>query len=131
MPNVELHRIDLRPELRPQTGYDRNDRRMPRGYGATPMSYRGEVFGQSNQPLYAAARWLLDQGIASPSDEVATYRGETMSMHGVVGDLAKLTVIEHDDPGKHRRPTLELRPWKPWNANAVGRRTAEVQGSDP
>jgi hypothetical protein len=111
---MELHRIDLRPELRPQAGYERNDRRLPR-------PYRGEIIGQSNQPLYAAARWLLDQGIASTSDEVATYRGEILAMHGIAGDMAKMTA-EESNGGK---PTFRLKPWKAFSRGDVGSQTAE------
>jgi hypothetical protein len=43
---------------------------------------------------------------ASESDTIATYRGETLCMHGIVGDLAKWTVVET----KHGNPSLYLRP---------------------
>ena len=119
---VDFHRINLRPELRPRTGRASDDRLVPRGYGPTPMSYHGEVIGQSNQPLYAAARWLLDHGIANAEDEVGTYRGETLSMHGIVGELAKLTVEE----AKNGRPTFKLHPWKPFVLGAVGSLAVET-----
>jgi hypothetical protein len=80
----------------------------------------GEVIGQSTQPLHAAARWLLDNGIADARDEIATYRGETLSMHGIVGDMAKFTVEESD--GK----PLRSRPWKPFSRGDVAARTAET-----
>jgi hypothetical protein len=86
------------------------------------MSYRGEVIGQSDQPIYAAARWLLDRGIAAPGDEIATYRGETLCMSGNVGDCAKLTVGE----SKGGKPTFRLRPWKPFIRGDVDARTGEA-----
>jgi hypothetical protein len=103
---VELHRIDLRPELRPQTGRDRNDLRLPRGYGPTPMSYLGGVIGQSDQPIYAAARWLLDHGIAT-ADDVATYRNGVLSMSGNIGELAEWT-IEELKKGKPTTPSYPV-----------------------
>jgi hypothetical protein len=48
------------------------------------------------------------------SDTVATHRGETLSMRGIVGDLAKWAVREN----KHGNPSLELVPWKPVDAGA-------------
>ena len=124
---MELHRIDLRPELRPQTGTDRDGRRMPRGYGATPMSYRGEVIGSSDQVIYAAARWLLNHGIAAPEDDIATYCGETLPMSGNIGDLAKWTVEER----KRGTPTFRLIPWKPFSRDDIEPPAAEEPSGSP
>jgi hypothetical protein len=61
------HRIDLRPDLRP------NGRRC----GPMPMFYQGKDIGSSNTPIFAAARWLLENNAAFPDDTIATYRGAT------------------------------------------------------
>jgi hypothetical protein len=56
------------------------------------MHYRGEVIGESREPLFAAARYLLAKGLASPEDRIETWRGKTMCLAGPVGAAAKLTV---------------------------------------
>jgi hypothetical protein len=86
------------------------------------MSYRGEVIGQSDQPIYAAARWPLDRGIAEPGDEIATYRGETLCMSGNVGDLAKWTVEEL----KKGKPSLRLAAWKPFSRVGIDPQAADM-----
>jgi hypothetical protein len=100
---VTVRRIYLRPDLRPGG----------KTWGKTPMVYQGEVIGSAHDPEYAAARWLLDNDKALPTDKLETYRGETLCMSGTIGKLAKWTVTEHEDPGKHHRPTLELVRWRP------------------
>jgi hypothetical protein len=100
---AKTHRIDLRPDLRPE------------GHGRTPMLYNGKLIGKSNSPIYDAARWLLENHAAWLDDTVETWRGETLCMSGVAGELAKWTVEERKD-GK---PSLELRRWKPFPARAV------------
>jgi hypothetical protein len=101
---MTVHRIDLRPDLP--------------GGGKTPMVYLGALMFMRNE--YVAARWLLGTGRALPTDRLETYRGDMLCMSGVVGKLAKWTVLEHDDPGKHNRPTLELARWRPFPTHAVG-----------
>src|ERR1700730_5602151 len=113
---MAIHRIDLRPDLRPGK----------RSYGKTPMLYNGKVIGASDQPEYAAARWLLNNNAAMPEDKLETYRGEMLCMSGIVGQLAKWTVLEHDDPRKHDKPTLELARWRPFPTTAVRPRTPET-----
>jgi hypothetical protein len=100
------HRIDLRPDLRPEG----------RKHGATPMLYQGKQIGSSDQPEYAAARWLLENNAADPADFLETYRGEIPCMSGIVGKLAKLTVEE----SKRGNPTFSLRPWREnWRENRI------------
>jgi hypothetical protein len=106
------HRIDLRPDLRPGG----------KKHGRTPMVYLGEVIGSSNDPEYAAARWLLDNGRAQPEDRLETYRGEMFCMAGIVGKLAKLTVVEN----KHGNPTFVIRPYMPISIDKEASRTAET-----
>ena len=84
------------------------------------MLYNGKVIGKSEKPLYDAARWLLSNNAASESDTLATFRGGTLSMHGIVGDLAQWTVVEN----RHGNPSLELRRWRPFSASTVFARTA-------
>jgi hypothetical protein len=75
---MATHRIDLTPP--------------PRGHGKTLMAYNGKLIGSSNSPLFAAARWLLDNGAAWPDDRVETYRGDMLCTFGRAGELAKWTV---------------------------------------
>jgi hypothetical protein len=67
---------------------------LPHGHGKTPMAHNGKIIGSSGSPIYAAARWLLDNGVAWPDDTVATYRGETLCLSGKAGELAM------DGPGE-------------------------------
>src|ERR1700731_274324 len=87
-----------------------------RGYGSAIMLYNGKAIGKSEKPLYAAARWLLDNNAADPSDTVATYRGETLCMHGKVGELAQWTVTE----AKDGKPSLSLHRWRAFEHRESG-----------
>lgn len=100
------HRVDLRPDKR--------------GFGKTMMLFNGKAIGVSNSPIYAAARWLLANNASAEDD--TTYRGETLSMHGKVGDLAKLTAEEN----KHGNPSLRLARWKAFSSEDVAPRTGET-----
>jgi hypothetical protein len=88
------YRIDLLP--------------LPNGHGKTPMLFKGRFIGVSNSPIDAAARWLLDNGLACPDDVVSTYRGETLCMTGKVGELAKWMVVENNQGN----PSIILQRWK-------------------
>jgi hypothetical protein len=114
---MNVHRIDLRPDMRPGG----------RQWGKTPMLYRGEVIGSSHDPEYAAARWLLDDGMAAPEDRLETYRGETLCMRGIVGKLAKWTVVENKDGD----PTFTLSHWKPFPGSSVGSPAPETASEIP
>jgi hypothetical protein len=51
-------------------------------------------------PLYAAARALLSRGASPMATLRMRHQGSaTVSMTGVIGALAKLTVVEDDDSG--------------------------------
>ena len=68
----------------------------PAGYGEkAKMFLQGEEIGTSRQPIYAAARLLLELG-ALPSDTATTRRNGVPSMSGVIGSLATRTVSEPD-----------------------------------
>ena len=71
------------------------------------MIVNGEAIGYSHEPVYAAARWLLRNGKASPEDLLTTYRGETPCMTGIVGQLATQTV--QDTPEGIRKRTFRDR----------------------
>jgi hypothetical protein len=75
-------------------------------HGKTRMSYLGQPIGASNSPIYAAARWLLANGLASPDAMVATYRGETLCMSGKASESAKWTVKERDRGGLSLEPNF-------------------------
>ena len=51
-------------------------------------SFKGQRIGEFSQPEHAAARWLLSNGLATASDTIVTYRGQTPCLHGNVGWLA-------------------------------------------
>jgi hypothetical protein len=108
---MTTHRVDLLP--------------LPKRHGRTPMVYNGKVIGASNSPIYAAARWPLDNGLAWPDDIVETYRGETLCMSGKAGELAKWTVEE----AKHGNPSLVLRSWKAFETWEEGSPAAETAQS--
>ena len=75
------------------------------------MLYNGKRIGASDQPEYAAARWLLANNAALPEDRLETYRGGMLCMSGIVGKLAEWTVEET----KHGNPTFKLRPYRPFS----------------
>jgi hypothetical protein len=97
---MTTHRVDLLP--------------LPKRHGRTPIS-----------PIYAAARWPLDNGLAWPDDIVETYRGEMLCMSGKAGELAKWTVEE----AKHGNPSLVLRRWKVFETWEEGSPAAETAKS--
>ena len=68
----------------------------PAGSGEkAKMFLQGEEIGVSHQPIYAAARLLLELG-ALPSDTATTRRNGVPSMSGVIGSLATRSVSEPD-----------------------------------
>ena len=57
----------------------------------------GEELTRHGAPLYAAARALLDRGASPMATLRMRHQGSaTVSMTGVIGALAKLTVVEDD-----------------------------------
>jgi hypothetical protein len=77
------------------------------------MSYEGRYdIGESRQPLYDAARWLLGQGLALPSDLIGTYRDGTLCLRSTVGRAAKLTIVEDSRTGPR------LAAYRPLSAEA-------------
>jgi hypothetical protein len=113
---VTVRRVDLQPRVPNE-----------RSFGGETMLFNGKAIGKSEQPLYDAARWLLAnnaaaEGDAAEGDTIAIYRGETLSMHGIVGDLAKWTVVE----SKQGDPSLRLRRYVPFSGCPVASRTGEM-----
>jgi hypothetical protein len=88
---VKIHRIDLSPAA--------DDK--------AEMSYSGQYLGLSRQPLFAAARKLLAEGLAEPGDRIETWRGNTKCLSGPVWAAARLSV----DSG---RPAFTR--WRPFAA---------------
>ena len=79
----------------------------PAGSGEkAKMFLQGEEIGVSHQPIYAAARLLLELG-ALPSDTATTRRNGVPSMSGVIGSLATRSVSE-PDRSKMRTITFNL-----------------------
>ena len=68
------------------------------GHGKDRMFYEGVLIGVSRQPEFDAARWLLAEGLALPSDRLTSFRGDTPCIFTTVGRAAKLAVRE---TGKH------------------------------
>jgi len=62
--------------------------------GKAYFEYKGERLGLSNSPIFAAARKLIERGLAFPDDEIATFRGEMKCLSSRVGVAARLTVDE-------------------------------------
>lgn len=75
---MAIHRVDLEPAVIP--------------IDQAVMTYQGEFVGISHQPLYDAARELLQMGIACEADRIETWRGNTMCLAGPVWAAAKLAV---------------------------------------
>jgi hypothetical protein len=96
-----------------------------KGYRKTLMRYNGKDIGASNSPIFAAARWLLDNNAAFEDDTVETYRGNTLCMSGKAGELAKWTVQEN----AHGNPSLQLACWRPFPTAALRPRTAKSSPS--
>ena len=108
------------------------------------MHYRGEVIGESREPLFDAARYLLGKDLASPEDRIETWRGRTMCLTGPVGKAAKMTVAgdrfqryrgERGDEAAAQPPVCEIFPVghrraDQTNANVRGSNAAFDQGAD-
>ena len=88
------HRIDLEPAYRidPCTG-------QGAGHGRDRMFHEGGFIGESRQPAFDAARYLLAKRLALPSDKLTTYRNGTPCLYTTVGRAAKLTVTETGKSG--------------------------------
>lgn len=78
----------------------------PAPRGKAEMYFNGEHIGQSSEPLFAAARWLLANNLAKPDDQVRIYRDEMLCMAGPVGLSARLTVSED------KRGGMRLKEWR-------------------
>src|SRR3954468_18940588 len=88
---MKTHRIDLSPAAEDKA----------------KMSYSGRDLGLSRQPLFAAARKLLAEGLAEPNDRIETGRGNTKCLAGPIWAAARLSV----DAGVPR-----LTRWRPFPA---------------
>jgi hypothetical protein len=88
-------------------------------HAPAPMVYRGEVIGASRQPVYDAARYLLDNDLAGPDDVIEVWRDGARCMYGVVGEVAKLIVEE----SRKGNPTLKLRPYRLFDTSTLPGRT--------
>jgi hypothetical protein len=102
------HRINLTTAFRvnPKTG-------MGAGQGKDRMFHEGGFIGESRQPTFDAARYLLTKGLALPSDRITTYRDRKACCLSTVGRAAKLTVAEDDKRG------LRIAAWRPFVKEAV------------
>lgn len=83
--------------------------------GLYSVSFGELVLRPSREPLLSSARELLVLGLASPEDELCLTRdGERVDLKGLVGVLAKLTVVENERVGpvfksyRNRVATLQL-----------------------
>lgn len=62
------------------------------GYGRAKMMFGPEKIGVSREPLFVAARILLDRGLAWPRDTIELWRDGERVVHGLVGQAAQCTV---------------------------------------
>lgn len=63
------------------------------------MFYLGEYLGESDQPIYDAARILLKKGLASEEDRIITRRGDTVCMRSQVSVAAGRSVLDNEKRG--------------------------------
>ena len=63
------------------------------------ISFGGKEIGVWRDPESSAARYLLDNGLASRGDTLQTYRGDDPCFRGQVGWLADRRVTEDDSHG--------------------------------
>lgn len=82
------HRIDLSPS------YRTDEKGRSSGHGKAVMTYGGRTIGETGEPLFAAARYLLAKGLARPEDMISTYRNGVRSMSANVEWAAGRTVVE-------------------------------------
>ncbi|MDB5595789.1 MAG: hypothetical protein JWM36_2750 [Hyphomicrobiales bacterium] len=68
------------------------------------MTYGCETIGETDEPLLAAARYLLAKRLAQPGDMLSTYRKGVRSMSANVGWAAGRTVIEGPSSGPRIGP---------------------------
>ncbi len=88
------HRIDL------ESAYRFDSRRGEgAGHGKARMFHEGELIGESRQPAFDAARYLLAKGLALPSDMLTTYRDGKPCLYTTVGRAAKLAIRETGKSG--------------------------------
>lgn len=80
-------------------------------HGKANMEYEGVVIGISNEPLFDAARILLNSGKADAEHVIETYRGKTRCMSAKVGLASKLTVRETDAGDGPRFVTWKASPY--------------------
>lgn len=91
--NGKTHRIDLEPAP----------------HGRAVWLHEGRRMGESLSPLCAAARWLLEEGLADPDDRVTAYRGQMACVSARVGVAASLIVADRDRGG------IGFEKWKHWS----------------
>jgi hypothetical protein len=94
----------------------RGSSKLATTFGKAIMHYEGTDIGSSRQPIYDAARYLLANGLALPSDRITTYQDGRPCMLSIVGRAAKLTVQENDNGG------LTLCAYRPFKKEAVVQR---------
>jgi hypothetical protein len=101
------HRIDLLDAYRidPNTGHGS-------GHGKARMFYEGVLIGESRQPAFDAARYLLEKRLALPADKLTTYRGDKPCLYTTVGRAAKLAVSETGKSGPRIVAYREVAPEK-------------------
>ena len=85
-------------------------------------SFKGQRIGEFSQPEHAAARWLLSNGLATASDTIVTYRGQTPCLHGNVGWLAARGASEDRTPSPPTEAQISARA-----ANADRLRTMQAE----
>jgi hypothetical protein len=87
-------------------------------------TFEGQAIGVWRDPECSAARWLVDNGLASREDVLRTYRGDKPCMSGSVGWFADRRVKEDGRDG-----TPRFLKWTP-NPFAALPRTGQKPLSD-
>jgi hypothetical protein len=89
---------------------------IPKRHTAPMTKHVVDLTGDYHAPIFSAARQLLAKG-ADASDTIETWRNGKLSMSGIIGECAKLTVSESS--------SLQLAKGKPFPAVPVPPRTVD------
>ena len=106
-----IHRIDIAPARRGKSGI------------AYVASFQGEIIGSTPNPIFVAARWLLENGKAAPDDRLTTYCDDKPRFTAKVSWAAARTVRETETQGPH------FVKWRPFPTRQDG--ISRVTGPSP
>jgi hypothetical protein len=113
---IQLERVRRQPCFNPESNTETRYR----------VFFEREDIGVWRDPECAAARYLIDNGLASREDVLRAYRGDTPCLTGSVGWFADRRVTEDD---KHGSGTPRFVRWRP-NPFKTRRGVEEKPASD-